>query len=845
MTPEVAEFLRHKFLKSIHDAGSELSDFIFIPYFAAIKCFVEEIKINPAIKTPLGVDLCLKAVSLLYELNDALADCRVFANECKHINKKLLHFNPFMYCFIRKMKKRLHAMKCKFAALVEEEKFYSTLVLCDQTSIMADRMILIGDQNEVVSPEPKVIRSDEHAEDIEGLLFGGDGNGFTAIGIVGIAGVGKTTLVHLVLNRQRVKDEFSPIIWLCLSDIVKEKDVFTYRVSIRIVTCILLKLGEMGNGNGAIVEEEGDISNLGSLTSLLERLNELLSGRRYLIVLDDVWHINNFYSDLGSTFQDRLSHALPRGRGGAVIVTTRIPEVAQHMVGTRNMILVKPLDRESCWRIFLETIKDNKEVLHMSTHETLEKIKNEIKDQCYGLPLAAKELAGIIPKRIRDIESNRFLKEMYIPDELLQPDLDVEPAVHIPKFPVLVFIDMKSKQPGEKLLDKFRYHLNKKQVFAVFEENSDYGQKIKADNPERVLKDVYSTLEKLKRKGYAFADGIQKTMTIIIVGQDSVANWILGVICDLKLPELPSIAPIPLGDSSLISGSISKSFGWKCISHDNPTLIFSLEDVQRAEKMKTDSWHVLIRMKATQEIRIPHSLHLFRPVHEGNMQNADKLTLFGGFWNYFSLEYVARRGCGNHCFQPTQRTLSSVACIKVMKQLDQWDTLDIPSSIKSILCLNLPRTEIIKKERKERDLIPSVIDDRHLEIIGYRDVFFPLSEGSIHLDQVRGLRFEFIDGEEEVVKMTIDGAPWENIPIDGTGITVIEITHHCQVNILANPRYDCPLKSIHDSSPPDSSENDDENNAKDYHDRHKKFGAASTFKLACADEGQASTSNVL
>lgn len=47
-----------------------------------------------------------------------------------------------------------------------------------------------------------------------------------------------------------------------------------------------------------------------------------------------------------------------------------------------------------------------------------------------------------------------------------------------------------------------------------------------------------------------------------IVGGDSVANWILGVICDLKLPELPSIAPIPWEISSPIGGSISISFGW-------------------------------------------------------------------------------------------------------------------------------------------------------------------------------------------------------------------------------------------------------------------------------------------
>ncbi|PRQ59693.1 putative diacylglycerol kinase, catalytic domain, cullin [Rosa chinensis] len=338
-----------------------------------------------------------------------------------------------------------------------------------------------------------------------------------------------------------------------------------------LVRRILDKLRAVDSGNGAIdnlndaiVEEEGDISGLG-LERLLARLNRLLSGKGYLIVLDDVWHISEFYSDLGCTFQDRLSYGLPKGSGGAVIVTTRIPEVAEHMVGRNNLITVEPLDTESCWRIFMETIKDNKEVLNISTHETLDKIKNEIKDQCYGLPLAAKELAGIIPKRIREIESNRFLKEMYIPDELLHADLEVEPAVHIPKFPVLVFIDMKNmnnKQLGEKLLDKFRYHLNKKQVFAVLEEKSDTKKKVKAHDPERVLKDVYGTLEKLKRKGYGFADEIQKTMTVIIVGGDSVANWILGVICDLKLPELPSIAPIPLQTISLIGGSISSSFGW-------------------------------------------------------------------------------------------------------------------------------------------------------------------------------------------------------------------------------------------------------------------------------------------
>ncbi|XP_050381093.1 uncharacterized protein LOC126798237 isoform X2 [Argentina anserina] len=799
MTLEVAEFLRRKFLKSIQDAESEISGFMFVSHFEAIKCFVEEIQIIREIKITLGSgdELYHKTVSLLYELNDALAECRVMAKECNQQNKKRFFLYQLVNYSIRKMKKRLNQMKRKFAALVEEEKMYSTLVICDQASLDGEPgSEMEDDRTSRIGGETSIVGADEQAEKIEGLLCGGA----SAVGIVGIAGVDK--------------DNYES----------------TSSIGISIVTRILDKLGAAvasGDGNGiidhlndSIVDEERGIE------WHLARLYRLLSGKRYLIVLDDVWHISEFYSDLGCTFQGRLSYGLPKGSGGAVIVTTRKPEVAEYMVGRKNLITVKPLDTESCWRIFMETIKDNKEVLKMSTHETLDKIKNEIKDQCYGLPLAAKELAGIIPKRIREIESNRFLEEMYIPDELLQPDLDVEPAIHIPKFPVLVFVDMKNmnnKRLGEKLLDKFRYHLNKKQVFAVLEDESNTKQKVKTHNPEKVLNDIYGTFESLKRKGYGFADEIQKTMMIIIVGGDSVANWILGVISDLKLPELPSIAPIPLESISPIGGSISNNFGWTSISPDD-LVKFSLLDVQYAKKMKTDSWHILIRMKtancSTANQQIPHSLHLCRPVHEEDMQNADNFKLFGGFWNYFSLEVDALRQYENHCCHPIQRslakknpinrTLSSVANIKVMKQLGQWDNLDITCGIRSILCFNLSRPRIMKKDRKEREPFPSFIDDGHLQIIGYKDVLFPLSEGSVHLAQVRGIRFEFIEGEEEDVNMTVDGAQWENIPLvtglDDTGITVIEITHNCQVNILANltnPYCDCQVKSIHDSSSSD------------------------------------------
>ncbi|KAK9949257.1 hypothetical protein M0R45_004790 [Rubus argutus] len=237
---------------------------------------------------------------------------------------------------------------------------------------------------------------DEKAKKIEGMLFGSEvAIGFLAIGIVGIAGAGKTTVVRKVLNIKRVRYEFSPIIQLCPSDIIKEEE-FTRAVSISIVASILKQLGD--NANDDTDQEEGI-----RLGKHLKRLNELLRGKKYLIVLDDVWHMNDFYSDLAGGVEDdntwdRLSHGLPKDSGGAVMVTTRITRVARGMVGDqKNLILVEQLDRESCWRIFMDSIADQ---VTYSTRITLLRMKKEIQDQSLGLPLIAKTLAEFLPKKI-------------------------------------------------------------------------------------------------------------------------------------------------------------------------------------------------------------------------------------------------------------------------------------------------------------------------------------------------------------------------------------------------------------------------------------------------------------
>lgn len=74
--------------------------------------------------------------------------------------------------------------------------------------------------------------------------------------------------------------------------------------------------------------------------------------------------------------------------------------------------------------------------------------------------------------------------------------------------------------------------------------------------------------------------------------------------------------------------------------------------------------------------------------------------------------------------------------------------------------------------------------------------------------------------------MMFDGVPWKRTPLDG--LLEIGISYHCQVNVLV--KQDHSAESIHNSSQPCGSATDDDK-AKEYSQGHKKFAAASSFKI--------------
>ncbi|KAE8125719.1 hypothetical protein FH972_020493 [Carpinus fangiana] len=475
-----------------------------------------------------------------------------------------------------------------------------------------------------------------------------------------------------------------------------------------------------------------------------------------------------------------------------------------------------------------------------------------------------------------DIISDKPMKEFYIPNYILVPGSEVKNASHIPSCPVIVFINSKSGgQLGTELLVTYRALLNENQVF-------DLGEVA----PDKVLHQLYGTLETLKYSEDVLVAEIQKKLRIIVAGGDGTASWLLGVVSDLKLPQPPPIATVPLGTGN----NIPFSFGWgkKNPGTDRQSVESFLNQVKTAKEMKIDSWHIIMRMRAPKDgscdpiapLELPHSLHAFHRVSQTDKLNMEGYHTFrGGFWNYFSMGMDAqvsyafhserklhpekfksqfvnqstylKLGCTQGWFcasllHPSSRNIAQLTQVKILNRQGQWEDLHIPRSIRSIVCLNLPSfsgglnpwgTPRMKKS-DDRDLTSPFIDDGLLEIVGFRNAWHglvllaPNGHGT-RLAQAKGIRFEFRKGSADHTFMRIDGEPWKQpLPVDDDTV-VVEISHFGQVNMLATSH--CQSKSTYDPSSPVSHRDEDEEDSteesmEDWGER-RKFGAAATFKF--------------
>ncbi|KAL6327383.1 hypothetical protein AAG906_019073 [Vitis piasezkii] len=211
---------------------------------------------------------------------------------------------------------------------------------------------------------------------------------FSVVSIVATGGMGKTTLARLVYDDDKtVTKHFDKKAWVCVSD---QFD------AVRITKTIL---------NSVTNSQSSDSQDLHQIQ---ENLRKELKGKKFLIVLDDLW--NDDYFDTGSK----------------ILVTTRNNNVANKMRGHKILHELKQLPYDDCLKIFQTHAFEH---MNIDEHPNLESIGRRIVEKCGGSPLAARALGGLLRSELRECEWERVLynKVWDFTDE----ECDIIPALRL------------------------------------------------------------------------------------------------------------------------------------------------------------------------------------------------------------------------------------------------------------------------------------------------------------------------------------------------------------------------------------------------------------------------------
>ncbi|XVF00315.1 hypothetical protein REPUB_Repub03eG0274100 [Reevesia pubescens] len=244
-------------------------------------------------------------------------------------------------------------------------------------------------------------REEDRSKIVSLLLSDSGDDNLDAIALVGRGGLGKTTLAQQVYKDEKVSKHFELKAWVDAS-----MDFDVRRITIHSITRKILEASSFCSCEGYGLQE------------LHDKLSETLAGKKFILVLDDVWQED-------TDMWDAIKTSLKSGaKGSKIIVITRKESVAVNM-GCSTRYLLHPLTVENCWSILAKSAfagRDTREV------EALEDIGRQIVEKCLGVPLLARAIGGLL----------RFKKTLeewcHVLDDLRS--LEIEAGYRIP--PILL-----------------------------------------------------------------------------------------------------------------------------------------------------------------------------------------------------------------------------------------------------------------------------------------------------------------------------------------------------------------------------------------------------------------------
>ncbi|RWR73943.1 disease resistance protein RPM1-like protein [Cinnamomum micranthum f. kanehirae] len=189
------------------------------------------------------------------------------------------------------------------------------------------------------------------------------------VAVVGMGGLGKTTLVTKVYDSPQVKNHFECHAWITVSQSYKVDDLMRNMIM------------ELYKSSKEAVPDDIDKMEGGNL---VQTIINCLQNKRYVIVLDDVWETIDW---------NHIRVAFPNNRcGSRIMLTTRIRDVAMSFEAeAENILDLEPLGKDYAWILFCNRAFSNK-----SCPPELEPYAKSLVQKCDGLPLAIVTIGGLM-----------------------------------------------------------------------------------------------------------------------------------------------------------------------------------------------------------------------------------------------------------------------------------------------------------------------------------------------------------------------------------------------------------------------------------------------------------------
>ncbi|XP_066339957.1 putative disease resistance RPP13-like protein 1 [Miscanthus floridulus] len=249
--------------------------------------------------------------------------------------------------------------------------------------------------------EKSILGRDQDKEKIIDKLLssevGNAGNHVSVMAVVGMGGLGKTTLAQLVYNSPRVRQSFEKHAWVCVSENFDIKTMTRNIItSLTSVQCMYTELADLQR-------------------KLAKEMNE----RRVFLVLDDVW---NERRDCWEMFCAPMTAA----KICQIIVTTR-SEVVARLIQTIPFYPLNCLSFDESWLLFSKAACIGEQESDSQTNRI--NICKSIVKKCKGLPLAIKTLGSMLRYETEETRWEDVLESKLW--DLKEPRDEVLPALEL------------------------------------------------------------------------------------------------------------------------------------------------------------------------------------------------------------------------------------------------------------------------------------------------------------------------------------------------------------------------------------------------------------------------------